>query len=54
MVRGTYVTPDWVKFDSGMTAWDRAVTIKHSDRATYFEVTIWEEIGAVHFLRIPK
>jgi hypothetical protein len=54
MVRGTYVTPDWVKFDSGMTAWDRAVTIKHSDRATYFEVTIWEEIGAVHFYEFPN
>ena len=37
MVRGVYVTPDWVKFDSGDVAWDRAVTFKHSDHATYFE-----------------
>ena len=54
MVRGVYVTPDWVKFDSGLTAWDRAVSIKHSDRATYFEVAIWEEIGSVHFYEFPN
>tara|TARA_Y100001934_G_scaffold175358_1_gene207665 strand:+ start:1 stop:1635 length:1635 start_codon:yes stop_codon:yes gene_type:complete len=54
MVRGVYVTPDWVKFDSGDVAWDRAVTFKHSDRATYFEVAIWEEIGAVHFYEFPN
>ena len=54
MVRGVYVTPDWVKFDSGDIAWDRAVTIKHSDRATYFEIAIWEEIDAVHFYEFPN
>ena len=54
MVRGVYVTPDWVKFDSGSMAWDRAVTFKHSDRATYFEIAIWEEIGAVHFYEFPN
>ena len=54
MVRGVYVTPEWVKFDSGLTAWDRAVSIKNSDRATYFEVAIWEEIGAVHFYEFPN
>ena len=54
MLRGVYVTSDWVKFDSGLTAWDRAVTFKHSDRATYFEVAIWEEIGAVHFYEFPN
>ena len=54
MVRGVYVTPDWTKFDSGSMAWDRAVTFKHSDRATYFEVAIWEEIGAVHFYEFPN
>ena len=54
MMRGVYVTPDWVKFDSGDIAWDRAVTIKHSDRATYFELAIWEEIDAVHFYEFPN
>ena len=54
MVRGVYVTPEWVKFDSGLTAWDRAVSIKHSDKATYFEAAIWEELGAVHFYEFPN
>tara|TARA_B100001250_G_scaffold214864_1_gene184374 strand:- start:393 stop:2180 length:1788 start_codon:yes stop_codon:yes gene_type:complete len=54
MVRGVYVTPEWTKFDSGLTAWDRAALIKKSDRATYLDVAIWEEIGAIHFYEFPN
>lgn len=54
MVRGVYVTPEWMKFDSGLSGWDRAASIKKSDRATYLDVAIWEEIGAIHFYEFPN
>lgn len=35
-------------------SWDRAVTIKESEHAKYFEFAIWEELSAIHFYEFPK
>ena len=44
-----------MKFDSLADHTKDPVTIKHSDRATYFELSyLPEEIDAVHFYEFPN
>ena len=47
MVRAVSVPDEWTPFQK-TGGWDRAVTIKESEFAKYYEIVIWEGIKAIH------
>ena len=53
MVRVVVVDPDWHSFEV-RGGWPDAVGVRESESLKYFEVAIWEDVGAIHFYAIDN